>query len=278
MPSDQPPTTPAQQPSGMIGRFLALSNDSTMKTIIVALLLCLVCSILVSTAAVMLKPLQVRNQELDKKRIILGVTQLMRQDASIDELFEQVEPKVVDLQTGDYVESINPNQFDQRQAAKDPSQNVEIPSDRDIASIRQRAKYATVYLVRRDDRIQYFILPIHGYGLWSTLYGFLVLEGDANTVFGLQFYEHRETAGLGGEVDNPNWRRLWQGKLIYDETGVPQIRLVKGSVNPADPDARFHVDGLAGATLTGNGVTNMLRYWLSEEGFGPYLQKFHAQT
>ena len=262
----------------MIGRFLALPNDSTMKTVIVALLLCLVCSILVSTAAVMLKPLQVRNQELDKKRIILEVTQLMRQDASIDELFEQVEPKVVDLQTGDYVESIAPNQFDQRKAAKDPSQNVEIPSDRDLASIRPRAKYATVYLVRRDDRIQYFILPIHGYGLWSTLYGFLVLEGDANTVFGLQFYEHRETAGLGGEVDNPNWRSLWQGKLIYDETGVPRIQLVKGSVTPADPDAMFHVDGLAGATLTGNGVTNMLRYWLSEEGFGPYLQKFHAQT
>ncbi len=253
---------------------LALPNDSTLKTILVALLLCLVCSVLISTAAVSLKPLQLANKDLDRKKNILEVTKLMKPGGDIAELFKQIEPKVVNLATGEYVESIDPNQYDQRQAAKDPNQNLVIPPEQDLAQIKQRAKYATVYLVRQDNEIQYFVLPVHGYGLWSTLYGFLVLKGDANTVFGLQFYEHRETPGLGGEVDNPKWRKKWKGKLIYDKAGAPRIQLIKGSVEANDPKKQFHVDGLSGATLTANGVTNMLQYWLGQDGFGPYLQKY----
>lgn len=278
MPSQQTDSPSGQERKGLVAAFLALPNDSTLKTVGVALLLCLVCSVLVSTAAVSLKPLQLANADLDKKRNILEVTQLLREGASIDELFAQVEPKVVDLESGEYVESIFPDQYDQRKAAKEPSQNVVIPPDKDIAQIRQRAKYATVYLLKEGERVTYFILPIHGYGLWSTLYGFLVLEGDANTVFGLQFYEHRETPGLGGEVDNPIWRSKWRGKLVYDRTGVPRIELIKGTVAPDDPNAKFHVDGLAGATLTADGVTNMLRYWLGQDGFGPYLRRFRDKA
>jgi len=274
------PTNPSAGPkrSGLVATFLALPNDSTLKTLGVALLLCLVCSVLISTAAVSLKPLQIANQELDRKKNILEATKLMQEGKTIDELFKQIEPKVVDLATGQYVESIDPNQYDQRKAAKDPAENVTIPPDRDIAQIRQRAKYATVYLYKEDDQVKYIVLPIHGYGLWSTLYGFLVLEGDANTIFGLQYYEHLETAGLGGEVDNPRWREKWHGKLVYDQGGNTRIQLVKGVVTGDDPNAQFHVDGLAGATLTADGVTNMMQYWLGEDGFGRYLQRFHNKT
>lgn len=278
MPNPQADKPASQDRSGFLANFLALPNDSTLKTLVVAVALCLVCSVLVSTAAVTLKPLQATNRDLDKKKNILEVTQLLQPGKSIDDLFKQIEPKVVDLATGEYVESIDPTQYDQRKAAKDPGQNVAIPPDRDVAQIRQRAKYATVYLLKEDDQTKLYILPIHGYGLWSTLYGFLVLEADANTVFGLQYYEHFETPGLGGEVDNPKWRKLWHGKLVYDKTGAQKIQLVKGRVGPDDPQARFHVDGLAGATLTANGVTNMLRYWLGEDGFAPYLKRFHSKA
>ncbi|MCZ6801608.1 MAG: Na(+)-translocating NADH-quinone reductase subunit C [Nitrospirae bacterium] len=278
MPGNPTNSSEGQKRTGWIGSLLALPNDSTVKTLVVALLLCLVCSVLISTAAVSLKPLQITNRDLDRKKIILEVTKLMRAGTSLDELFKQVEPKVVDLETGEYVDSINPNQYDQRKAAKDPLESVAIPRDRDVAHIKRRAKYATVYLYKENDKVKYFVLPIHGYGLWSTLYGFLVLEGDANTVFGLQYYEHAETPGLGGEVDNPKWREKWHGKLVYDSQGAPQIKLVKGAVTPDDPKAQFHVDGLAGATLTANGVTNMMRYWLGQDGFGPYLQKFQSAT
>ena len=278
MPGSPTNSSDGQKRSGLIGTFLALPNDNTVKTLVVALLLCLVCSVLISTAAVSLKPLQVANRDLDRKRIILEVTKLMRAGPSIDELFKQVEPKVVDLATGKYVDSIDPNQYDQRKAAKDPLQSVAISQDRDIAHIKRRAKYATVYLYKENDKVKYFVLPIHGYGLFSTLYGFLVLESDANTVFGLQYYEQGETPGLGGEVDNPKWREKWHGKLVYDSQGAPQIKLVKGAVTPDDPNAKFHVDGLAGATLTTNGVTNMMHYWLGKDGFGTYLQKFQSKV
>ncbi|MGB5054121.1 MAG: Na(+)-translocating NADH-quinone reductase subunit C [Nitrospirales bacterium] len=278
MPEDPTETTGKHRRSRLIGAFLALPNDSPLKTLVVALLLCLVCSMLVSMTAVSLKPLQIANKDLNRKTIILEVSKLLREGQSIDEQFKQIQPKVVNLETGEYIESVDPNEYDQRKAAKDPTQNIKIPADQDIAQIKQRAKYATVYLVQETDQIKYLILPIHGYGLWSTLYGFLVLKDDANTILGIQFYEHQETPGLGGEVDNLAWRKKWEGKVVHNKSGDVQIKLVKGSVNANNPRAQFHVDGLAGATLTSNGVTNMLRYWLGPDGFGPYLEKFRSQT
>ena len=271
MPSDTVPTPPR---TGWLATFRNMPNDSTQKTLIVALALCLVCSILVSTAAVKLQPLQQRNQELDRKKIILEVAGLLKPGVSIDELFKQVEPKVVDLSTGEYVDTMDPNQFDQRQAAKDPEMSVKIPPDRDIAQIRRRAKYAVVYLVKEEGQTKLILLPVHGYGLWSTMYAYVALERDANTIFGLRFYEQGETAGLGAEIDNPRWRNNWTGKVVYGEAEKPQIRVIKGTVAPGDPEAKFKIDGLAGATLTANGVTNLIHYWLGPEGFGTYLKKF----
>lgn len=278
MPGDPTETTGRRKGSGLIKAFLALPNDSPLKTLAVALLLCLVFSVLVSTTAVILKPLQIANKDLNRKTIILEVSNLLREDKSIDEQFQKIQPKIVNLETGEYIDSIDPNEYDQRKAAKDPNRNIMIPADRDIAQIKHRAKYATVYLVEEDNQVKYFILPIHGYGLWSRLYGFLVLKNDANTILGIQFYEHQETPGLGGEVDNSTWRSKWDGKVVYDKTGTVQIELVKGTVGTNDQSAQFHVDGLAGATLTSNGITNMLRYWLGPDGFGPYLKNFRSKT
>ena len=273
MPSDTVPTPPR---TGWLATFRNMPNDSTLKTLIVALALCLVCSILVSTAAVKLQPLQERNQELDRKKIILEVAGLLKPGVSIDELFKQVEPKVVDLSTGEYVDTMDPNQYDQRQAAKDPEMSVKIPPDRDIAQIRRRAKHAVVYLVKEEGQTKLILLPVHGYGLWSTMYAYIALERDANTIFGLRFYEQGETAGLGAEIDNPRWRNNWNGKVVYGEAEKPQIRVIKGAVAPGDPEAKFKIDGLAGATLTANGVTNLIHYWLGPEGFGTYLKKFRS--
>ena len=108
------------------------------------------------------------------------------------------------------------------------------------------------------------------------LYGFLVLEGDASTVVGLSYYDQKETPGLGGEVDNPKWKALWPGKQVYDQDGKVSIDIVKGGVDPASPLARHQVDALSGATLTSNGVENMLHFWLGEHGFGPYLSKIRG--
>ena len=121
-----------------------------------------------------------------------------------------------------------------------------------------------------DNNLEKVILPVHGYGLWSTLYGFVALESDLNTIAGLGFYEHGETPGLGGEVDNPRWKALWEGKQAYREGNVA-ISVIKGAVNPQASTAAWQVDGLSGATLTSKGVNNLVRFWLGQDGFAPFL-------
>ena len=76
------------------------------------------------------------------------------------------------------------------------------------------------YLLKKEDgSLDKIILPIHGYGLWSTLYGFIALEKNGNDIFGLQFYQHAETPGLGAEVDNPKWKAQWKGKKLNNDNG-----------------------------------------------------------
>ncbi|RIZ69594.1 MAG: Na(+)-translocating NADH-quinone reductase subunit C [Methylococcales bacterium] len=270
-------------------KVLALGNDSLEKTIAIAVSLCLVCAVLVSFAAVALKPLQVDNKAADMKKNILDVAGLLEEGADINAAFsDKIEAKLVDLETGDYVEGINADEYDQRKAAKDPAQSILIPKDKDIAHIRVKAKYAKVFLVKEAGAVKSIILPINGYGLWSTLYGFLSLDADGQTVQSINFYDQQETPGLGGEVVNPNWRALWKGKKVYAESdqpslekgligeadiGEPALSLIKGSVDNTKPGSQYQVDGLAGATLTSTGVTNLVRYWTSNEGFAPYLKK-----
>ncbi|RKZ97869.1 MAG: Na(+)-translocating NADH-quinone reductase subunit C [Gammaproteobacteria bacterium] len=262
---------------GFLGNLLSLPNDNPKKTIIVAALLCLVCSILVSTSAVIFKPQQQANKAADIKKNILAVTGLLTEDADVDTLFEQFEIKVVDLATGDYAD-IDPATYDQRKAAADPTQSIELPADQDIAGIGRRAKFATVYLLKDGDKAKQIVLPIHGYGLWSTLYGFISFEADFNTVGGLQFYAHAETPGLGGEVDNPKWRKQWQGKKAFNDKGELKIEVIRGHVDFKVAGAEHQIDGLSGATLTSRGVSNLVNYWLGKHGFGPYLKKMRAEV
>lgn len=259
-------------------RILALPNDSLEKTIAIALWLCFACAILVSLATVALRPLQIENKSLDIKVNILDVAGLLEPDTDVDSAFaERIEAKLVDLETGNYVENMDVDAYDQRKAAKDPAQSIAIPKAKDIASIKNKAKVAKVYLVKEADKVKSIILPVHGYGLWSTMYGFLALDADGQTVQSINFYDQAETPGLGGEVVNPVWRALWKGKKVYAENGDVALALVKGGVDPSRADAASKVDGLAGATLTSAGVTNLIKYWMGEEGFKAYLAKVRTK-
>ena len=273
-------------------------KDSTRNIVGVAVALSIVCSVLVSGTAVLLRPLQLSNEKQYRQRIVLEVAGLLDPSVSdesvsksdLDAMFSRIEAHVVELASGDYVDTLDPATFDAQKASRDPSLSVAIPATQDIASIGQRAKYATVYLVREETGISTLILPVYGYGLWSTMYGFVAFEGDANTIRGLRFYQQAETPGLGGEVDNPRWRAQWQGKLAFDDQGQPKIEVIRGTVDTSvstatytgasatasASDTRYQVDGLAGSTLTGRGVTNLMHYWLGDEGFGPYLKRLKA--
>ena len=251
---------------------MSASGEGLGRILTVALGLCLVCSVVVSTAAVVLKPAQQANKTLDLKRNILMAAGLLDPALSVEEQFEQVETRVVSLDEGRFVEGVDPASFDQREAAKDPGQSRAIPGDADPAKLVRREDQALVYLVRdQQGGLDKIILPIRGYGLWSTLYGFMALESDGNTVAGLGFYEHAETPGLGGEVDNPNWKAIWPGKQIYQGEQVA-IQVLKGAVPAGSANAQWQVDCLSGATLTTKGVDNLVRYWMGDQGFKPLLE------
>lgn len=250
---------------------MSAKNDSFLKTIGVAVALCLVASVLVSGTAVSLKEQQKENAALDKKKNILQAANMLQEEANLTELFGKIERKFVDLDTGEFVDVETPDSFNQRQRAKDPQLSIAIEND--IAKIRRRSKVASVYLVKNEGKVDTIILPIHGSGLFSTLYGFVALEADKKTVVGLKFYEHGETPGLGGEVDNPMWLKKWPGKKLLNDKGEPVLKLVK-----TIPQNETEVDALSGATWTTNGVEKMLNYWLGENGFGPFLSRLDVST
>ncbi len=260
---------------------MSSNKESTGRTLMVALVVSLVSSVFVAGAAVSLKPVQIENRLLDKQRSILSIAGIGGNDLSsreVQSLFSsRIKARVVDLETGEYKDGIDALTFDPLKAARDPKMSAPLPGDKDIASIKRRENFTTVYVVENDGKMESLVLPVRGYGLWSTLHGFLAVKPDLNTVVGLGFYQHAETPGLGGEVDNPNWRNQWPGKTLFDDRGKPIIRIVKGGVDPASPDAGHQVDALAGATLTSNGVDRLLQFWLGEQGFGPYIAKLRQQ-
>ncbi len=263
-------------------------RDSMFNTFVVTLVLCIGCSLLVSTAAVALKETQGENKSLDRQRKIIEVAGLAGQAKALDakavkDMFTDgtIEPRVVNLETGEYVEdkSIANPSFDERKAAKDATMNAKIKSSMFRIGLDMREKYTWVYLVKdKQGKLEQVVLPIYGKGLWSTMYGFVALDDDLKTINGLTYYEHGETPGLGGEVDNPKWKQQWHGKQVW--RGAPAdatlaIGVAKGS--PTVDNLPYMVDGLSGATITSRGVDNMIKYWFSSDAFGHYLEKLASQ-
>ncbi|MDK4680822.1 Na(+)-translocating NADH-quinone reductase subunit C [Kingella negevensis] len=248
-------------------------KDSFGGTMAVVLAVSLVCSVIVAGSAIGLKPTQNEKKLLDKQKNILAAAGLLSgSNADVKTLYaERVEPRVVDLATGDYVEGLK--DFDARTAAKDPEQSVAIPKEQDTATIQRRAKYAEVYLIKdTSGKLEQIVLPMHGSGLWSIMYGFVAVKADGNTINGITYYEQGETAGLGGEIANPLWQKNFVGKKLYNEKGEVAIKVAKN----ASADQEHGVDGLSGATMTTKGVNGSFHYWFSENGYAPYLNKIKA--
>ncbi len=258
-----------------------MARDSISHTLLVATILCIVCSVLVAGAAVGLRSRQEANKEQDQKKNVLiaaGLFEKGKQTADeVDAIFDASITRVlIDLETGEQVDSdvVDPASYDQREAARKPEFSTAVTPSDGLGGIKRREKYAFIYEVKNDaGEIERVVLPIYGKGLWSTLYGFIAVGNDASTVGGITFYQHGETPGLGGEVDNPRWKSIWQGKQLFDENGDVKIEVIKGTVVDTTTDATHKIDGLSGATITSNGVEQLVQYWVGPDGFGPFLEK-----
>jgi Na+-transporting NADH:ubiquinone oxidoreductase subunit C len=244
-------------------------------------LVCVVCALFVSTAEVSLRPLRERNIRMDRQKNILAVAGLMQPGEALDgdeieRRFEGfIRPVLIDLASGEENTTMDPKQFDQRAASRDPSRSSKAPPN--PSKVLRVPDQALIYEVAKDGELDSIIIPIQGYGLWSVLYGYLALAPDIRTIRGITYYDQKETAGLGGEVENPNWKAKWVGRKAFDERGRVKIAVAKGPAGPPETDP-YRVDGLSGATITSRGVTNMLQFWLGKQGFGPYLTRLRSEA
>lgn len=257
----------------------ASSRDSLKNTFFTAFLLCLVCSVLVSGMAVVLKPIQVENKLLDQKKNILRAAGMLPANSdraadgrSIDDLFAEFTVKAVDLETGEFVEGIDLDIYDPVKAAQKAELSRALSAEEDIATLRRLEKISLVYLVQGEAGIEKLVLPVRGYGLWGTLYGYLALDSDLTTITGLGFYSHKETPGLGGEVDNVAWKASWSGVKAFTEQRTPGVKLVKQRSPAGSMNADYEVDALSGATFTTRGVENLVNFWTGDLGFGRFIQ------
>ncbi len=260
-----------------VARLFALPNEHPAKTIMIALILCLVCSALVSTTAILLKPRILLNEEvLSKQREILRVLGRYQTGENISAAFSEVETRLIELATGEYVSHIDASSYNYDKAILVPATRVEIKPQDDIAKVSAIARYAPVYLFKKQGITTHIVVPVYGTGMWSTMRAYLALESDGNHISGISFYKHGETPGLGGEITNPRWQAKWQGKRVFDAQG--QVRFMLSKVANSDPaTAKFQVDAIAGATITSDGVSNLIRFWLGDQGYGPYFKRHFRQ-
>lgn len=255
-------------------RFLARPNDDRVKIFGVAFLTALFSAIMVSVASVSLKPLQDAHLEAERAarmEQMLDTLPGMR-DVMAELGVDALETRLLDLESGTFVDGADAAAFDLPTAETDPEQSVAIPPDADIAGIGRRATLAPVYLLERDGDVLLVVLPVRGKGYQSTLRATLALQADLNTIAALTITEQAETPGLGARSQDPEWQNLWAGKEIADEGGQIVISVVRGAAS-----GPHQVDGISGATVTSNGVANMLRYWLGDHGYGPFLDRLRAQ-
>lgn len=251
-------------------RLLARPNDDRGKTLLVAFLVAVGCGLVVSTAAVTLRPIQTANIEAARARQMLAMLESV---PGVSDILagSSVELLVVDLDRGAVASEIDTATFDQAAAAADASSSTELSRAEDLAGIGRRENHAFVHLLSDPaGGIALVVLPVRGTGYQSTIRAYLALEGDLSTVAAFTVYEHGETAGLGSRITDASWQAQWPGKAIFED-GQVMIDVV-----PSGADGAYEVDAISGATVTSYAVADMLLFWMGDRGFGPFLENLRT--
>ena len=221
---------------------------SDTYTIIFTMIVTVILGLGLSVTADSLRDRQQLNEELDIKKNILSVLGFDKNkewsNDEVQSLYDKNIREIIVNSSGEKLDGI-------------------IPTDNSVY---------TIYESRENNRISGYAIPISGKGLWGTMYGYFAIEPDASTVKGITFYKHKETPGLGAEVDKNWFKNNFIGKKLVDiEGSLVSIEVVKGYVSDTDPNAMHKVDGISGATITGKGVTTFLKSDL--EKYEPYFAK-----
>jgi len=253
-----------------------MKRDSLGKTLFVAFSIVLVCSLLVTGAVTLLRPIQAAQKAPQNFQRILQVAGLIKQDVEIDkqenmvELFQQIEISILDLNTASYITPSASNKFDYRQSLSEPQSTTPLSKSADLANIERKPKQMPIYWVHSSTSKAKIVLPIYGKGMWSMIHGYIALERDFNTIAGVYFYEQADTPGIGELIQQSDWSTSWQGKKLYDANGNLALQINKSK---SSSKSTHQIDGITGATKTVNGVINLIHFWFGEQGYRSFLSK-----
>jgi Na+-transporting NADH:ubiquinone oxidoreductase subunit C len=257
--------------------------DSPRYTVFFAAAVSVACAALVAVAAVSLRSRQEANAEAYRQKNVLLAASLATPGESLSDeevarrFAERIVVRALDLEKGELVpeDKFEVRGYDARKARNDPKLSRAAPPNE--ARVPRLPLLQTVYLVKGPRaEVEQVVVPVEGMGMWGMVYGFLALDRDGNTVRGLTFYEQKETPGLGGEISNPRWQALWVGRKAYDAAWEPRLAVIKGRAGAPEQDPH-KVDGLSGATITSNGISHVVRFWLSRDGYGPWLRNLRGE-
>ena len=250
---------------------MAFKKDSVVGTMVFIISLSLVCSFMITGTAEILKERKLVKKRDEVQQFVLKAAGVESNSGDFRELFaNRVQAKLVDLESGQFIEQENILDFDGRMAAINPETSRK--PKKDTAKIKSRADQVRIFEVFDDQgQLSSIVMPIYGKGLWSMMYGYLAVEPDLNTIKNIVFYEHGETPGIADFVTDPQWNALWQGKKLFDEKGKIAIKVVKGGAKAGDVHG---VDGVSGATRTGVGIQKAVEFWFGVEGYQNFLHTF----
>ena len=229
-------------------------QQSNTYVIIFSAVLTIVLGGLLSLANQGLKERQQRAEELDTKKKILGsVTDLAKKKGpEIISLYEQsIESMAVDIDG-------NPVEKDEK-GGEMVAENVNI--GKNFKKTPEERVYPVFKYHKAGDpsAVEAYILPVYGKGLWGPIWGYIALDIDLNTIKGVSLDHAKETAGLGARITAADVQARYVGKKIFDSAGeLVSVSMLKGESNAANLLDDHHIDGMAGATITGKGVNAML--------------------
>ncbi|MEM7392486.1 MAG: NADH:ubiquinone reductase (Na(+)-transporting) subunit C [Verrucomicrobiota bacterium] len=230
-----------------------------VQTIGFAATICVVCSLILSLSASGLKSRIETNKTVDvKKNVLMAFGESMTvkegdkerpiKGEEVYKIFEDhITEIVIDRDTGEIDESLTAAALAEKPQLDTNGLPTKLP----------------LYLWKDDGKVTRMAFPQKGRGLWSTVYSYMAVDAKATSIIGATFYGHKETPGLGGECSQPWFMEQFPEKVIWEDGKYPPFEVVKGGVATRYPDGNNHaVDGISGATITGNGIQDFINQYV----------------